>query len=169
MAENENNESILDVLLYLFEHYLDDDADLVQDRNSLLVAGPLLDELGNAGFSQNEVNRAFDWLESLAQQRPGILPHAGTMAPVRIYNGPELEKLDVASRGFLMLLEQNGVLSPEQREVVLDRAMALDQPILATDDLKWVVLMVLFNQPGAEAAYAWMETQIFDDEPESVH
>jgi len=37
------------------------------------------------------------------------------------------------------------------------------------DDLKWVVLMVLFNQPGAEAAYAWMETQMFVDEPEPLH
>ena len=29
--------------------------------------------------------------------------------------------------------------------------------------------MVLFNQPGSEAAYAWMETQMFDDEPDTVH
>jgi Smg protein len=52
---------------------------------------------------------------------------------------------------------------------VLDRAMALDQEELDLDDVKWVVLMVLFNQPGAEAAYAWMETQMFLDEPEPVH
>ena len=56
-----------------------------------------------------------------------------------------------------------------QRELVLDRAMALDQDELDLDDLKWVVLMVLFNQPGSEAAYAWMETQMFLDEPEPVH
>ena len=31
------------------------------------------------------------------------------------------------------------------------------------------VLMVLLTQPGAEAAYAWMETQMFVDEPETVH
>jgi Smg protein len=52
---------------------------------------------------------------------------------------------------------------------VLDRAMALDQDELDLDDLKWVVLMVLFNQPGAEAAYAWMETQMFEDDGELVH
>jgi Smg protein len=52
---------------------------------------------------------------------------------------------------------------------VLDRAMALDQDELDLDDLKWVVLMVLFNQPGSEAAYAWMETQMFVDEPEPLH
>lgn len=59
--------------------------------------------------------------------------------------------------------------TPTSASLVLDRAMALDQDELDLDDLKWVVLMVLFNQPGAEAAYAWMETQMFLDEPEPVH
>jgi Smg protein len=65
-----------------------------------------------------------------------------------------------------MFLEQHGVLDAHQRELVLDRAMALEQDELDLDDLKWVVLMVLFNQPGSEAALAWMETQIFGDDPE---
>ena len=79
------------------------------------------------------------------------------------------QHLDVEARGFLLFLEQHGVLDAGQRELVLDRAMALDQDELDLDDLKWVVLMVLFNQPGSEAAYAWMETQMFLDEPEPVH
>lgn len=160
-------ESILDVLLYLFEHYLTDDADLVRDRASL-QSGPLFEELGQAGFSPAEINKAFEWLDALAQQRPLASPSRAD-GPIRIYAGPELEKLDVECRGFLMFLEQHAVLDTGQRELVLDRAMALDQDELDLDDLKWVVLMVLFNQPGSEAAYAWMETQMFDDEPEPVH
>ena len=162
-------ESILDVLLYLFEHYLTAEADLVQDRNQL-ISGPLSDDLGRAGFSAEEIKRAFDWLDALDQQRP-----AGGSAPVslhsavRVFHGRELEKLDRECIGFLMKLEQQAVLTPAQREIVVDRAMALDQDPLELDDLKWVVLMVLFNQPGSDAAYAWMETQIFEDDPESVH
>ncbi len=71
--------------------------------------------------------------------------------------------------GFLLYLEQQGVLGADQRELVLDRALALDLENVGLDDLKWVVLMVLFNQPGSEAAYAWMETQMYLDEPEPVH
>ena len=89
--------------------------------------------------------------------------------PVRIFFGPELDKLDLDCRGFLMFLEQQGILDADQRELVVDRAMALDQDELDLDDLKWVVLMVLFNQPGSEAAYAWMETQMFEDDGERVH
>jgi len=165
-------ESILDVLLYLFEHYFSEDADLIRDRDSLQNG------LIQAGFSPTEINKAFDWLDALAAQRAGMCPAPGggpsmsqarVDGPVRVYHGPELDKLDVECRGFLLYLEQHGILDADQRELVLDRAMALDQDELDLDDLKWVVLMVLFNQPGSEAAYAWMETQMFMDEPEPLH
>lgn len=155
-------ESILDVLLYLFEHYFSEDADIVRDRDTLQ------NSLIQVGFSPTEINKAFDWLDALAEQRPAVSV-ARVDGPVRIFHGPELDKLDVEGRGFLMFLEQHGILDANQRELVLDRAMALDQDDLDLDDLKWVVLMVLFNQPGAEAAYAWMETQMFVDEPEPLH
>ena len=165
-------ESILDVLLYLFEHYFTEDVPPpgetgFPDRERL-ANGPLLDELAGAGFSTAEIHKAFDWLGALAERRPAATP-ARADGPTRVYFGPELDKLDVETRGFLLFLEQHGVLDAHQRELVLDRAMALDQEELDLEDLKWVVLMVLFNQPGSEAAYAWMETQMFLDEPEPVH
>ena len=166
-------ESILDVLLYLFEHYFTEDVapPLVDGKlgdPDSLQNSPLFNELTQAGFSPAEIHKAFDWLDALAEQRPNTgTPRAN--GPTRVYFGPELDKLDVECRGFLLFLEQQAILDAGQRELVLDRVMALDQDELDVDDLKWVVLMVLFNQPGAEAAYAWMENQMFDGEPESVH
>jgi Smg protein len=155
-------ESILNVLLYLFEHYIYDQPELVQDPDTLQ------NNLIQAGFSPSEVSKAFDWLETLAQDRPQGQTWAAK-GPTRLFTGPELDRFDVDAQGFLMFLEQHGVVSAEQRELVIDRAMALDQDDIELDDLKWVVLMVLFNQPGSEAAFAWMESQIFIDEPEPVH
>ena len=164
-------ESILDVLLYLFEHYFTNDTlPPIGDHadSDSLQNSPLFAELTQAGFSPAEILKAFDWLDALAEQRPATArPRAN--GPTRVFHGPELDKLDVEGRGFLLFLEQHGVLDADQRELVLDRAIALDQDELDLDDLKWVVLMVLFNQPGSEAAYAWMETQMFLDEPEPVH
>jgi Smg protein len=156
-------ESILDVLLYLFEHYIAQDADFARDRDSLQ------NSLLQAGFSPAEIAKAFDWLDGLAERRHApSAPRAD--GPTRVFVGPELAKLDLECRGFLMFLEQHGILDADQRELVLDRAMALDQDELDLEDLKWVVLMVLFNQPGSEAAYAWMETQMFDgEEGDPVH
>jgi Smg protein len=104
----------------------------------------------------------------LANQRP-VAEDARADGPVRVYVEAEIDRLDRDCLGFLMFLEQHGVLDAEGRELVIDRAMALDQEEVDLDDLKWVVLMVLFNQPGAEAAFAWMETQMFGDDPEPVH
>ncbi len=156
-------ETILDVLLYLFEHYFYEDPDAVRDRDSLQNG------LLQAGFSPTEINKAFDWLDELARQRPIASAPRDTAGPVRLYVEQELAKLDRETLGFLMFLEQQGILDAAQRELVLDRVMALDQEEIDLDDLKWVVLMVLFNQPGAEAAYAWMENQMFEDEPEPLH
>ncbi len=156
-------ESILDVLLFLFEHYFYEDPDAVRDRDSLQNG------LLQAGFSPTEISKAFDWLDELARQRPVTSLQPRIAGPVRMYVDIELAKLDRESLGFLMFLEQQGIVDADQRELVLDRVMALDQDELDVDDLKWVVLMVLFNQPGSEAAYAWMENQMFDGEPEPVH
>ena len=155
-------ETILDVLLYLFENYIYDDPDVVRDRDSLQK------NLLQAGFSPTEISKAFDWLDGLSRERP-LHPAKRHDASLRLFSDIELQRLDIESRGFLMFLEQHGVLDADQRELVLDRVMALDQEEIDLDDLKWVVLMVLFNQPGSEAAFAWMESQMFGDEPEPIH
>jgi Smg protein len=162
-------ESILDVLLYLFEHYFAEDAAPPLGDRDALNNGTLFTELTEAGFAAAEIHKAFDWLGELAEQRPASSPDTRAKGPTRVHSVQELDKLDTESRGFLLFLEQHGILDAAQRELVLDRAMALDQDELDLDDLKWVVLLVLFSQPGSEAAYAWMETQMFLDEPEPVH
>jgi len=155
-------ETILDVLLYLFENYFYEDPDAVRDRDSL-QAGLL-----QAGFSPTEISKAFDWLDELARERPDMEIRA-MHGPVRLYAPIEEARLDQECRGFLMSLERVGVLDATRRELVLDRVMALDCEDIDLDDLKWVVLMVLFNQPGQEAAFAWMENHMFLDDDEPLH
>ena len=157
---------MFDVLMYLFETYIHSDADVMVEQDELT------DELSRAGFNQDEIEKALDWLERLANLHDSereVYVTSSAQGSMRIYAPQELARLSTECRGFLLFLEQHGVLDADQRELVLDRAMALDQDELDLDDLKWVVLMVLFNQPGSEAAYAWMETQMFEDEPEPVH
>ena len=81
----------------------------------------------------------------------------------------ENKKLDVECKGFLIFLEQSGVLDYEDRELVIDRVMALETDVIELQQLKWVVLMVLFNRPGKEAAFVWMEDIILDEVSTVVH
>lgn len=157
-------ENVFDVLIYLFEnYYMEESSDFGPDRESLQV------ELHEAGFPTQEVNRAFDWLEGLTGLEDRQLPTAQTQGSLRIYAGPELDRLDTECRGFLLFLEQMGILTPGSREVVIDRVMALGTDEIDLEQLKWVILMVLFNQPGEEAAYTWMEDLVLDSMTGSLH
>ena len=156
-------ENVLDVLMYLFENYMYDEPEQDPDRETLQSS------LLEAGFSQVEISKAFDWLDGLASQSRLPQTPRHSEGPVRVYSDFEHERLDTACRGFLTFLENAGVLDSARRELVIDRVMALESEEVDLDDLKWIVLMVLFNQPGQEANYAWMENFIFDNRPESRH
>jgi Smg protein len=88
---------------------------------------------------------------------------------VRIFSDGELARLSTECRGFLLTLERLGVLSPQQREIVIDRMLALDADELDTEQLKWVVLMVLSSQPGQEQAFERLEDLVSDERPNAPH
>lgn len=152
-------ENVLDVLMYLFENYMDSEIAMFPDQESLKM------ELMDAGFTHNEVDKAFDWLEGLASLKEEAM-HTIPLGnrSIRVFTNHELKKLNVECRGFLLFLEQIGVIDPVMRELVIDRVMALEgDEEIDIHQLKWVILMALFNQPGREAAFAWIEDQVFEE------
>jgi len=155
-------ENVFDVLMYLFEnYYMDDENPASPDRESVQQ------ELSKAGFPSQEIERAFLWMEELACG--DVTPAQETERSMRLFSSREMDRLDTECRGFILFLEQMGVLSPASRELVIDRSMALENEDFDLDQLKWVVLMVLFNQPGEEAAYAWVEDLVFDNITNCLH
>ena len=157
-------ESVFDVLMYLFDNYLEEYNEITTDQDSLKF------ELKRAGFGDGQVNKAFDWLEGLARQKDLIsISELKENKTIRIFNSKETDKLDSECRGFILFLEQTGVLDAFDREVVIDRLMALDVDEIDMQQLKWVVLMVLLNQPGKEAAYTWMEDILMEEPDPGLH
>lgn len=153
-------QDVLDVLIYLFENY--NGADISSDSETLKV------ELSAAGFPDGDINEALMWLEGLAALQETPQPQALRPGPaLRIYTDHEADKLGLRGRGFLLYLEQAGVLDPVQRELVIDRVMALEMEELDLEQLKWVVLMVLFNR--SDQALPWMEDWITDAIPGKLH
>ncbi len=161
--ENPMKETILDVLIYLFDHYVEEEIEIVSDQTDLKT------QLIQAGFADIQVDKAIDWLEGLASQKDGLDTDVLPSRSIRVFSELENEKLDMECKGFLLFLEQSGVIDAEDRELVIDRVMALETESLELQQLKWVVLMVLFNRPGKEAAFAWMEDIIMDDISTIIH
>lgn len=146
-------ETVLDVLMYLFENYQEGEFSDADNQVNLR------DELVAAGFPDQEVAHAFDWVDGLAQQRqlPIIFSPSGS---IRVYCREELAKLSTECRGFIMYLEQLGILAAQTRELVIDRLMALNEEI-DLERVKWVCLLVLMNEPDAEDAFAHLEEMIY--------
>jgi Smg protein len=149
--------SVLDILIYVFDRYMLEETPDVPERDALAQ------DLERAGFGHSNVERALDWLADLAGERDRPELDGGPRA-FRVYAGGELSRLSTECRGHLMSLEQTGILSPQQREIVIDRLLALDAEELEVEQLQWVVLMVLSSQPGQEQAYARMEDLVFESD-----
>ena len=156
-------DSVLDVLMYLFETSSDADLEQEPDRSALT------DELERAGFHGHEIEQALDWLDGLSERNAAGEWATPTDRSIRVFSADEIARLDAECRGYIMYLEQIGILSSQQRELVIDRLMALGEDEVDVDQIKWVVLMVLFSQPGQEIAYARMEDLVFEDRVAATH
>jgi Smg protein len=154
-------QTVVDVLMFLFERFLDEESDSLDEREAVSSS---LEEMG---FQNKEIDEAFNWLEDLA-----LLQGDANYAPVnnssiRVFSEEEKAVLNEESIGFLMYLEQASILTPITRELILDRVIALDHE-LDTEQLKWIVLIVLHSHPGEENAFAWMESIMFDENIEYI-
>ena len=161
-------DNMLDVLMYIFENFIDDD----REQNEGPDVAALTTELGHAGFREGEINKAFEWLEDLSvlcEQED--YPHTinNTVPATRIYAEAEKKKISMRAIGFIARLEFYSIITPSVREVILDRAMALESERIDLDQMKWVAMMVLYNQPGRETNYLWLENLLFDLEQDVLH
>jgi Smg protein len=128
-----------DILAYLFENC--QQYELSFDRE--LVAK----KLTAAGFEDSDISEALSWLAGVMRGPHRLvapLPDARTT--FRAFAPKELAKLDAACRGLLLHFEQSGILTPQTREHVIERALAASGETLSLEQLKLIVLMVLWNQ-----------------------
>lgn len=155
---------MFEILMYLFENYMDGSVSLNANQETIIT------ELEQAGFGRYEIGRALDWLEGLnrvqqtVQAGPQLTPHA-----IRHYAAEEIEQVSFEGRGFLLYLEQLGILDPMTREVVIDRLMALDNREIDLGRIKWVVLIALFNQPDKKSALSLLQDMILSDAFNVLH
>jgi Smg protein len=125
---------VFDVLVYLYENY------------GALHACPDTDSL-----TRRLTAAGFDDEESEARLASGLnRSRCLTVDPesnhaFRIYAALEIDRLGHAI-GFLSFLEHAAQLTPTQREIVIERALATDETPIPLEMFKVIVLMVLWSQ-----------------------
>ena len=158
--------SVLDILIYVFDRYMMNEPPDVPEREHLAR------DLERVGFTPVNVERALDWLTDLAfghEQAAQSAAREGAPRGVRVFSDSELARLTTECRGLLLKLGAAQVLTPQQRELVIERMLALDSDESDTETLKWVVLMVLSSQPGQELAVEQLGGLITDVRPSAPH
>ena len=129
---------MFEVLVYLYENY------------GALTACPDSDSLSQslvaAGFEKEEVSEALSWLQGLARVTEDLITLRGASeSSFRVYASFETRRLGAAAIGFLSFLENEGQLTPSQREIVIERALATDEKTVPLAKLKVIVLWVLWR------------------------
>lgn len=129
---------MFDILLFLFESYFDIGS--YPDHDKLTV------KLSAAGFEEDDINQALTWLSGLQQLTRDAYPEHINRSGIRLYTDFEEQRISPDGLRFLSFWEHNKIITPIEREMIIDRVLALDRKSLSLDKVKLIVLMVLWSQ-----------------------
>ncbi len=156
---------MFDILVYLYETYYRPDA--------CPDAAALAKKLSAVGFEEDEISEALDWLTVLADTTNELVkkPQQGDSEPgsslgFRVYASEEISVLGIQAMGFIQYLESAGLLNSQQREIVIERALAINESPVPLDKLKVIVLMMLWSQGNEPEMLMFDELLLSDDETE---
>ncbi len=140
---------MFDILVYLYETYYRPDA--------CPEPAALARKLSAVGFDDEEISEALVWLTDLTEMAGSDQASAVLSTGTRFYVSQEVDILGTQAVGFIQFLESAGVLSAIQREIVIERALTLNEAPVSLGKLKVIVLMLLWSQ-GKEP-----DALMFDD------
>lgn len=128
-----------EVLVYLFENCQQHEVSNEKER--------VAKKLSAAGFDDSDISEALSWMAGVVRgPHRSVAPLPDRMAAFRAYAPREMAKLDAECRGLLIYFEDSGILTPQMREHVIERALAAHGDALTVEQVKLIVLMVLWNQ-----------------------
>jgi Smg protein len=157
---------MFEVIIYLFESYMQ------VDQNVEVDAQEITDELLEEGFPSSDISKALSWLDHLSglhEQEPENRVKLAKSTSHRVYSLLEQQRINSGGQGYIFYLEQANILNTYTRETVIDCAMLLEINELALHDLKWLILMVLFNDPDSEDEFLQLESMLIDFEDGLIH
>lgn len=129
---------MFDILMYLYESYWHPEA--------CPEFSQLTRKLSAAGFENDEIHEALDWLRGLDSAVGGLQTQQVQSAnSIRLYAQQEIDCLGLEAIGYLNFLESAGVLKPHLRELTIERALATGMQPLPLEHLKTIVLMIFWR------------------------
>ena len=128
-----------EILIYLIENYF--------DRGSYPDSATLTQKLTMAGFDEEEISQALSWLSELTNRDVDYYPTTlAQSSSLRWYAPSETEVIDLEGQGFILFLEQSGIINPLQRELLINRVLKMNGNNSSLEKIKLVVMLDLWVQ-----------------------
>ena len=161
---NQNiKEDFLDILLYLFEYYSEDP---VRESDTSFV---IRDHLIDAGFQDAAIDHAMDWVEIFKDPKEDTMLHVPSSSSVRILSDDEKNLLDVECQNYISRLEKFGLLTPEKRELLIDKLTSIGFEPMDLEVVKALSILMLFQEPSVEVRLHAYENEDIIDSPKTLN
>ena len=161
---NQNiKEDFLDILLYLFEYYSEDP---VRESDTSFV---IRDHLIDAGFQDAAIDHAMDWVEIFKDPKADTMLHVPSSSSVRILSDDEKNLLDVECQNYISRLEKFGLLTPEKRELLIDKLTSIGFEPMDLEVVKALSILMLFQEPSVEVRLHAYENEEIIDSPKTLN
>jgi uncharacterized protein Smg (DUF494 family) len=126
-------------------------ADQVRNKQELFDnEGKIMQALLNSGFRIQEADAALTLMQVLVKKQSENLfsaePKASSIR-MRAMNREERERFAVDAFGFVTKLTHLGIISEDQREELLEKAMTAYTERIELDDIKNLIAFIFFASP----------------------
>lgn len=143
--------TLLEVLMDLFHHYLEEKTahlpDLEGVLNELQSLSQHIDLLQSHPNSDKTQPLEFDTLGNKGAEHKKSL---------RVFTRYECRKLSQECRGFLLLLEQSRLISASLREQIITKCLEQKVPCIELSELKNIILNIMMDDIDDDIELAWM-------------
>jgi Smg protein len=152
---------MFDILAFLFEQYFTPEN--CPDR------GTLAKRLAAAGFEDEEIDEALDWLSEFDELDTTPYLALDKLTPLpRVLHPREADRLTPAAQSLFHYLSSSSALSMGQRELLIDRLLQSKLQVLDEEAVKRVALMVLWRQ-GDDLSNLLIEELLFSTSESVMH
>lgn len=137
-------ERIIEIIVYLIAQ--------LQDKRSINDIS--LDELNDQGYTATEISTAFSWLIDRMEFGDQAVEHdeIAQSESFRVLHDAEAEVITPDAFGYLIQMQQLGLITNEHLEMVLERSMLLGGRKVSDSELKSIIASVIFNSDSMNAS-----------------
>lgn len=118
-------------------------------ENATISEQELMSELMAVGFEPEEINDAFDLMETITL-RPAedeTTDLTGMTAPTfRVFTNQEKNIFTSKAQGFLIKLRAMGLINDDTQEEIIDRALRTDDSSINEQEIKMIAVVTLMSR-----------------------